>query len=120
MGNFQTGTRHINFKRPSLIDKMNDLVAKHYPALFQGHFQCSILPCLPIRNKDTIEGAKLKIYNKTPVNQYIKNQDQFLRRHLACYRSRQLHFTLIGYALKSALQQSPLLRFALRINPQSP
>jgi hypothetical protein len=29
---FQKGTSHITFKRPELIDKMNDIVAKHFPA----------------------------------------------------------------------------------------
>jgi len=29
---FQKGTGHITFKRPELIDKMNDIVAKHFPA----------------------------------------------------------------------------------------
>ncbi|EJJ8523724.1 DUF4942 domain-containing protein [Salmonella enterica] len=28
---FQKGTAHIVFKRPELIDKMNDIVAKHFP-----------------------------------------------------------------------------------------
>ncbi len=29
---FQKGTGHITFKKPVLIDKMNDIVAKHFPA----------------------------------------------------------------------------------------
>ena len=29
---FQTGTGHIIFKRPDLIDKMNGIVARHFPA----------------------------------------------------------------------------------------
>ncbi|MCE0814114.1 DUF4942 domain-containing protein [Buttiauxella sp. S04-F03] len=28
---FQKGTGHITFRRPLLVDKMNDIVAKHYP-----------------------------------------------------------------------------------------
>ncbi|EKN5095439.1 DUF4942 domain-containing protein [Yersinia enterocolitica] len=28
---FQKGTGHITFKKPDLVDKMNDIVAKHYP-----------------------------------------------------------------------------------------
>ncbi|EAW1162302.1 DUF4942 domain-containing protein [Salmonella enterica] len=30
---FQKGTAHITFKRPGLVDKMNDIVAKHYPGM---------------------------------------------------------------------------------------
>lgn len=30
---FQKGTGHITFKRPDLVDKMNDIVAKHYPSM---------------------------------------------------------------------------------------
>ncbi|TBL69353.1 DUF4942 domain-containing protein, partial [Hafnia alvei] len=30
---FQKGTGHIIFKRPELIDKMNDIVAKHFPTM---------------------------------------------------------------------------------------
>lgn len=30
---FQKGTGHIIFKRPDLVDKMNDIVARHYPDL---------------------------------------------------------------------------------------
>lgn len=28
---FQKGSGHITFKRPDLVDKMNDIIAKHYP-----------------------------------------------------------------------------------------
>ncbi|AVF37504.1 DUF4942 domain-containing protein [Rahnella sikkimica] len=28
---YQKGTGHLTFKRPELIDKMNDIIAKHYP-----------------------------------------------------------------------------------------
>ncbi|THD41682.1 DUF4942 domain-containing protein [Enterobacteriaceae bacterium ML5] len=27
---FQKGTGHLTFKRPELIDKMNDIITKHY------------------------------------------------------------------------------------------
>ncbi|HCR3451325.1 TPA: DUF4942 domain-containing protein, partial [Citrobacter werkmanii] len=30
---FQKGTAHISFKKPELIDKMNDIVAKHFPSM---------------------------------------------------------------------------------------
>lgn len=30
---FQKGTAHISFKRPDLIEKMNDIVARHYPGM---------------------------------------------------------------------------------------
>ncbi|ENH4879354.1 DUF4942 domain-containing protein [Salmonella enterica] len=30
---FQKGTAHITFKRPDLVDKMNDIIAKHYPGM---------------------------------------------------------------------------------------
>ncbi|HDX8787057.1 TPA: DUF4942 domain-containing protein [Klebsiella michiganensis] len=30
---FQKGTAHITFKRPDLTEKMNDIVAKHYPGM---------------------------------------------------------------------------------------
>ncbi|MFS3643827.1 DUF4942 domain-containing protein, partial [Escherichia coli] len=29
---FQKGSGHITFKRLDLVDKMNDIVAKHYPS----------------------------------------------------------------------------------------
>jgi len=28
---FQKGTAHLTFKRPELVEKMNDIIAKHYP-----------------------------------------------------------------------------------------
>ncbi|WP_249820702.1 DUF4942 domain-containing protein, partial [Escherichia coli] len=28
---FQKGTAHIVFKRPELIDKLNNIIARHYP-----------------------------------------------------------------------------------------
>lgn len=28
---FQKGTAHITFKRPELVDKLNDIIALHYP-----------------------------------------------------------------------------------------
>lgn len=28
---FQKGTAHITFKRPELVDKLNDIIARHYP-----------------------------------------------------------------------------------------
>ncbi len=30
---FQKGTEHLTFKRPDLIDQMNDIIAKHYPRM---------------------------------------------------------------------------------------
>ncbi|MGI8465896.1 DUF4942 domain-containing protein [Pectobacterium punjabense] len=30
---FQKGTGHLTFKRPGLIDQMNDIIAKHYPGM---------------------------------------------------------------------------------------
>ncbi len=30
---FQKGSGHIAFKRPDLIEKMNDIVARHYPGM---------------------------------------------------------------------------------------
>jgi hypothetical protein len=30
---FQKGTAHISFKRLDLIEKMNDIVARHYPGM---------------------------------------------------------------------------------------
>ncbi|MGM7845152.1 DUF4942 domain-containing protein [Yersinia enterocolitica] len=30
---FQKGTGHLTFKRPELIEKMNDIIAKHYPGM---------------------------------------------------------------------------------------
>ncbi|GKW23870.1 hypothetical protein PEC311524_14640 [Pectobacterium carotovorum subsp. carotovorum] len=30
---FQKGTGHLTFKRPDLIEKMNDIIAKHYPGM---------------------------------------------------------------------------------------
>lgn len=30
---FQKGSAHITFKRPDLIEKMNDIIAKHYPGM---------------------------------------------------------------------------------------
>lgn len=30
---FRKGTGHLTFKRPELIDKMNDIIAKHYPGM---------------------------------------------------------------------------------------
>ncbi|MCU6180315.1 DUF4942 domain-containing protein [Enterobacter roggenkampii] len=30
---FQKGTAHISFKRPKLVDKLNDIIAKHYPGM---------------------------------------------------------------------------------------
>ncbi|EIY0670930.1 DUF4942 domain-containing protein, partial [Salmonella enterica] len=28
---FQKGTAHITFKRPELVDRLNDIIARHYP-----------------------------------------------------------------------------------------
>ena len=28
---FQKGTAHLTFKPPELVEKMNDIIAKHYP-----------------------------------------------------------------------------------------
>ena len=28
---FQKGTAHIRFKRSELVDKLNDIIARHYP-----------------------------------------------------------------------------------------
>ena len=33
---FQKGTAHITFKRPELVDKLNDIIAKHYPGMLAG------------------------------------------------------------------------------------
>ena len=30
---FQKGTGHLAFKRPDLIEKMNDIIAKYYPGM---------------------------------------------------------------------------------------
>lgn len=30
---FQKGTAHITFKRPELVDKLNDIIARHYPRM---------------------------------------------------------------------------------------
>lgn len=30
---FQKGTAHITFKRPELVERMNDIIAKHYPKM---------------------------------------------------------------------------------------
>lgn len=30
---FQKGTGHLTFKRPDLIERMNDIIAKHYPGM---------------------------------------------------------------------------------------
>lgn len=30
---FQKGTAHLAFKRPELVEKMNDIIAKHYPGM---------------------------------------------------------------------------------------
>lgn len=30
---FQKGTAHLTFKRPELIERMNDIIAKHYPGM---------------------------------------------------------------------------------------
>ncbi|HHJ4492541.1 TPA: DUF4942 domain-containing protein, partial [Citrobacter freundii] len=30
---FQKGTAHLAFKRLDLVEKMNDIIAKHYPGL---------------------------------------------------------------------------------------
>lgn len=30
---FQKGTAHITFKRPELVERMNDIIAKHYPGM---------------------------------------------------------------------------------------
>ncbi|CFR14625.1 z1226 protein [Yersinia frederiksenii] len=30
---FQKGTAHIMFKQPELVDKLNDIIAKHYPGM---------------------------------------------------------------------------------------
>ena len=34
---FQKGSGHITFKRPELTDKMNDIVAKHFPSILPSH-----------------------------------------------------------------------------------
>ncbi|HDM8356054.1 TPA: DUF4942 domain-containing protein [Yersinia enterocolitica] len=34
---FQKGSGHITFKRPELTDKMNDIVAKHFPSMLPSH-----------------------------------------------------------------------------------
>lgn len=35
---FQKGTGHITFKRLDLVDKMNDIVAKHFPSMLPSRF----------------------------------------------------------------------------------
>lgn len=30
---FQKGSAHITFKRPDLVERMNDIIAKHYPGM---------------------------------------------------------------------------------------
>ncbi|WP_155412651.1 DUF4942 domain-containing protein, partial [Yersinia intermedia] len=30
---FMKGSAHLTFKKPTLIDKMNDIIAKHYPSV---------------------------------------------------------------------------------------
>ncbi|EGD1495132.1 DUF4942 domain-containing protein, partial [Salmonella enterica] len=30
---FQKGTVHITFKRPELVDRLNDIIARHYPEM---------------------------------------------------------------------------------------
>lgn len=30
---FQKGTAHVTFKRPELVKKMNDIIARHYPGM---------------------------------------------------------------------------------------
>lgn len=30
---FQKGTAHITFKRPELVDKLNDIIARSYPGM---------------------------------------------------------------------------------------
>ncbi|MCJ7925159.1 MAG: DUF4942 domain-containing protein [Pantoea vagans] len=30
---FQKGTAHVTFKRPELVEKMNDIIARHYPGM---------------------------------------------------------------------------------------
>ncbi|ECB1915963.1 DUF4942 domain-containing protein, partial [Salmonella enterica subsp. enterica serovar Newport] len=30
---FQKGTAHITFKRPELVDRLNDIIARHYPGI---------------------------------------------------------------------------------------
>ncbi|MRT54550.1 DUF4942 domain-containing protein [Enterobacteriaceae bacterium RIT693] len=32
---FQKGTAHISFRRPQLVEKLNEIIARHYP----GHWQ---------------------------------------------------------------------------------
>ncbi|ELY3194564.1 DUF4942 domain-containing protein [Salmonella enterica] len=34
---FQKGSAHITFKRPELVDKLNDIIAKHYPGMLPKH-----------------------------------------------------------------------------------
>lgn len=34
---FQKGTAHLTFKHPELVDKMNDIIAKHYPGMLATH-----------------------------------------------------------------------------------
>ena len=33
---FQKGTAHITFKRSELVDKLNDIIARHYPGLLSS------------------------------------------------------------------------------------
>ncbi|TKJ93879.1 DUF4942 domain-containing protein [Erwinia persicina] len=34
---FQKGTAHLTFKRAELVDKINDIIAKHYPGMLATH-----------------------------------------------------------------------------------
>ena len=34
---FQKGTAHLTFKQPKLVEKMNDIIAKHYPAMLAAN-----------------------------------------------------------------------------------
>lgn len=35
---FQKGTAHITMKRPDLVDKLNDIIAKHYPGMLDAKY----------------------------------------------------------------------------------
>ncbi|ECH3817599.1 DUF4942 domain-containing protein [Salmonella enterica] len=36
---FQKGTAHITFKRPELVDRLNDIIARHYPGMLSANLR---------------------------------------------------------------------------------
>ncbi len=37
---FQKGSAHLTFKRLALVEKMNDIIAKHYPGMLANNKTC--------------------------------------------------------------------------------